>query len=138
LEINEETFRTNQKNQLYYLQYAYARCCQLLNKAQEKKINLNSKNHTLSWNEAERNILKNLLRFSFVLQTIIEENEPHYLIHYLTDLAQDFQTYYQKGEIIIDESKPLKTRQRILLVQGVKKVLKIGLNLAGITAPKRM
>ena len=101
MEINEETFRTNQKNQLYYLQYAYARCCQLLNKAQEKKINLNSKNHTLSWNEAERNILKNLLRFSFVLQTIIEENEPHYLIHYLTDLAQDFQTYYQKGEIII-------------------------------------
>jgi len=78
-----------------------------------------------------------LLRFPLVLQLIVEENKPHHLIYCLADLAQAFQTYYQK-EIIIEEKNLLKTQQRLLLTQGVKETLKIGLNLAGITAPERM
>lgn len=137
LEISEKSFQTEKKDQLYYLQYAHARAHQLLTKAREKGIDLNYESANLPWNEEERNILKTLLRFSFIVQLIIEENKPHYLIHYLTELAQVFQTYYQK-EIIIEITDLPKTQQRILLTQGTKKILKIGLNLAGINAPDRM
>jgi len=81
--------------------------------------------------------LKTLLRFSFVIQLIVEENKPHHLVHYLTELAQTFQTYYQK-EIIIEETNLSKTQQRLLLVLGTKEILKVGLNLAGINAPDQM
>jgi arginyl-tRNA synthetase len=91
----------------------------------------------LLWNEEERNILKTLLRFSFVIQLIIEENKPHHLVHYLTELAQAFQAYYQQ-KIIIEKTDLPKTQQRLLLVQGTKEILKIGLNLAGINTPDRM
>jgi len=77
------------------------------------------------------------LRFFFIIQSIIAENKPHYLIHYLTELAQAFQAYYQK-ETIIEEASLLKTQRRLLLVQATKGILKIGLNLAGISAPDQM
>ena len=81
--------------------------------------------------------MKILLRFSFIIQLTITENKPHHLIHYLTELAQVFQTYYQK-EIIIELTNLSKTQQRLLMIQGTKEILKIGLNLAGISAPDRM
>ena len=137
LEISEKSFQTEKKTQLYYLQYAHARAHQLLVKAQKKGINLDYDNINLTWSEEERNVLKKLLYFFFIIQLIIAENKPHYLIHCLTELAQVFQTYYQK-EVIIEKNNLLKTKQRLLLVQGTKEILKIGLNLAGITAPDRM
>ncbi|RHZ37472.1 arginine--tRNA ligase [endosymbiont GvMRE of Glomus versiforme] len=138
LAINIELLKENkEKTRLYYIQYAHARCHQLLMKAKDKKINLSHENLNLTWDQEERNILKNLLRFSFILQLIIEENKPHHLIYYLGDLAQVFQTYYQK-EIIIEVKDPLKTQQKLFLVQGVKEVLKTGLKLIGIIAPERM
>jgi len=81
--------------------------------------------------------LRSLLRFFFVIQLIIAENKPHHLIHYLTELAQTFQTYYQKVTII-EKNNLAKTQQKLLLVQGTKKILKIGLNLAGIDAPNQI
>lgn len=137
LEISGKSFQTEKKDQLYYLQYAHARAHQLLAKAQEKGIKLDNENANLTWSEEERNILKSLLRFFFVIQLIVTENKPHHLIHYLTELAQTFQAYYQK-EIIIEKNNLAKTQQRLLLVQGTKETLKIGLNLAGIDAPNQM
>lgn len=135
--VSNRSLQETKKDNLYYIQYSHARCHQLLVKAREKKIDLNYQNIDLPWTQEERSILKNLLRFSFVIKLIIEENKPHHLIYYLNDLAQSFQTYYQK-EIIIDETNLLKTQQRILLIKGTKKILKIGLILAGVTAPERM
>ncbi|KLL03049.1 MAG: arginyl-tRNA synthetase [Mycoplasmataceae bacterium CE_OT135] len=138
LAINVELLKENkEKTRLYYTQYAHARCHQLLAKAKERKIDLKHEDLNLPWSQEERNILKNLLRFFFILQLIVEENKPHHLIHYLADLAQVFQVYYQK-EIIIEEKNLPKTQQRLLLAHGVKVILKTGLNLAGINAPERM
>jgi len=72
-----------------------------------------------------------------VIQLIIAENKPHHLVHFLTELAQQFQAYYQK-ENIIDENDLARTEQKILLVKGTKTVLKIGLKLGGISAPNKM
>ncbi|CAI2187046.1 2408_t:CDS:2 [Funneliformis geosporum] len=65
LSINAELLKENkEKTRLYYIQYAYARCHQILKKAQEKGLEkISSKN-------------------------IVEENKPHHLIHYLYELSR--------------------------------------------------
>jgi len=89
LSINAELLKENkEKTRLYYIQYAHARCHQMLNKAQEKDIAKISSNINLLNSQSERMIFNLLIRFSFILENIIEENKPHHLIHYLYELAQ--------------------------------------------------
>jgi len=88
LSINTELLKKNkEKTRLYYIQYAHARCHQIFCKAQEKGINKISSNINLLKEQDERKTLKLLIRFSFVLEIIIEENKPHHLINYLYELA---------------------------------------------------
>ena len=77
------------------------------------------------------------MHFFSLIQLIVEENQPHHLIHYLINLAREFQAYYQK-ETIIQTSSLARTQQKLLVVKGVKKILQTGLELAGITAPEKM
>lgn len=141
LTINKDLLQKEQeKSRLYYLQYAHARCCQLLNKAREKGLNWDEDNkiiNNLNWNSQERKILKNLIRFPLILQLIIEENKPHYLIYYLIELAQEFQFYYQNNTIILERESE-QTKQRILLTKGVKIVIEKGLTLLWLEAPMIM
>ena len=130
--------QSQEKTLLYYIQYAHARCQQLLLKAQKEKIDESwLKVAFLPWKKEERKILKSLLHFFSLIQLIVEENQPHHLIHYLINLAREFQAYYQK-ETIIQTSSLARTQQKLLVVKGVKKILQTGLELAGITAPEKM
>src|SRR5947209_12293589 len=89
LSINTELLKENkEKTRLYYIQYAHARCHQIFQKAQEKGIEKISTNIDLLKEESERKIFNLLIRFSFVLENIIEENKSHHLIHYLYELAR--------------------------------------------------
>jgi len=88
LSINTELLKENkEKTRLYYIQYAHARCHQIFRKSQEKGINKVGSNINLLKEQDERKILKLLIRFSFMLENIIEENKPHHLINYLYELA---------------------------------------------------
>ena len=89
LSINTELLKESQeKTRLYYIQYAHARCHQIFQKAQAKGIAKISSNIDLLTGPSERKIFNLLVRFSLVLEGIIEENKPHSLIHYLYELAQ--------------------------------------------------
>jgi len=77
-----------EKTCLYYIQYAYARCHQILQKAQERGLEKISSNINLLKEEKERKIFNLLIRFSLVLENIIEENKPHHLIYYLYELSR--------------------------------------------------
>ena len=89
LSINTELLRENkEKTRLYYIQYAYARCHQILKKAQEKGLEKISSNIDLLKEAKERKIFNLLIRFSLILENIVEENKPHHLIHYLYELSR--------------------------------------------------
>lgn len=138
LSINTELLRENkEKTRLYYIQYAHARCHQIFQKAQEKGIAKISSNIDLLKEQNERKIFNLLIRFPFVLENIIEENKPHHLVYYLYELSRAWQVYYQSNTILELKSREL-TSQRLLLVKNIKIILKLGLNLTGITAPERM
>ena len=138
LSINTELLKENrEKTRLYYIQYAHARCHQIFQKARERNIEKINSNVNLLKQKNEREIFKLLVKFSFVLENIIEENKPHHLIHYLYKLAQLWQIYYQNSTILEQENQEL-TSQKLLLVKNVQIILKLGLELMGIEAPERM
>ncbi|WNE41128.1 MAG: Arginine--tRNA ligase [Mycoplasmataceae bacterium] len=138
LSINTKLLKENKKKtQLYYIQYAHARCHQIFQKAHEKGMAKISSSIDLLTNQLERKIFNLLIRFTFVLENIIEENKTHHLIHYLYELSHAWQTYYQ-NETILEEKNPELTAQKLLLVKNIQIILKLGLELMGISAPKIM
>ena len=63
--------------------------------------------------------------------------EPQLLTNYLFDLASQFHKYYATCRIIDNENKQL-TQSRIFLIKSVKTIISNGLNILGISCPKRM
>lgn len=135
IKLNINYLKENEKKtKLYYIQYAYARCCQIIERAKKKDI-INS-NKTLekteqTENNIERIIISLIIRFEFILEKIIEEKNPSILVNYLINLSKLWQQYYQKHQII-DRKNLESTLQRISLTKAIKSIIKIGLNLIGI------
>ncbi|MCE8162942.1 MAG: arginine--tRNA ligase [Candidatus Moeniiplasma glomeromycotorum] len=137
--INPQLLKEKQeKTRLYYIQYAHARCHQIFQKAELMNLSHISNQINLL-DETERKIFNLLIRFSFMLEKIVEENKPHHLVYYLYELAQVWQSYYQKKTVpILDPHKPELTSQKLLLVKNIQIILQLGLNLMGIKAPSAM
>jgi len=122
----------NKNNPVYYIQYAHARIEKILNETknyQSHKYDLESLD-----NELEQNIISTLLDFNEVCEKTINGLQPHIMTHYLQKLAQDFHSYYANVKILIDEIDYSK----IYLIAAIQKVLKCGLDLLNINAPKGM
>jgi len=122
----------NKNNPVYYIQYAHARIEKILNETknyQSHKYDLESLD-----NELEQNIISTLLDFNEVCEKTIMGLQPHMMTHYLQKLAQDFHSYYANVKILTDEIDYSK----IYLIAAIQKVLKCGLDLLNINAPKEM
>ena len=129
--------QTNE-NPLYYVQYAHARIASIFEKAKDiidvDKIN-SFKNYKLSDND--RKILKKIFWFEKILNQSLKDLSPHHITTYLIELAGDFHSYYEKNRII-DEKDTITTSARLLILKGIKKTLKKGLDIIGVTAPQKM
>ena len=127
-------------NPVYYVQYAHARICSLIQKAREKNINIE---HDLDEllpllnTEEDMAILKHLDQFSDILNTCARTLSPHHLSYYLQELAGLLHRYYTVHPVLNAESH-LLIQARIVLFQAVAQVLKNGLTLLGVSAPQRM
>ncbi len=58
------------------------------------------------------------------------------MTHYVRDLANDFHTYYNAHQFLV-EDEALRDG-RIKLILAVRQVLRNGLNLLGVSAPEKM
>lgn len=133
------TAKTNE-NPVFYVQYAHARICSVLRQLDEKNwerdLNLGMKSLTLLTASYEVTLLTTLSRYSEVLEKAALNHEPHQLIHYLRALANDFHTYYNAHQFLVDEVS--LRNARLNLITAIKQVLSNGLNLLGIHSPEAM
>ena len=134
LELAEEE---SEKNPVFYLQYAHARICSVLDKAEEVGFaHDDDADLSLLTHEDESALIKELLRFPRELQNAADNRAPHFVPNYLRDVATAFSQFYDNCRIIGEEDALASARMRLAL--AAKTVLKNGLTVLGIDAPRQM
>ena len=134
LELAEEE---SEKNPVFYLQYAHARICSVLDRAEEVDFSHDEDaDLTLLTHEDEIALIKELLRFPQELQNAADARAPHFVPNYLRDVATAFSQFYDNCRIIGEEQELASARMRLAL--AAKTVLKNGLTVLGISAPRQM
>ena len=123
-------------NPVYYIQYAHARICAVLNQAKMKPEDLQNFDEALLTSTHEHQLIKRLSEFPEIISLSASETSPHYIATFLKDLAADFHSYYNANKFLSD-NKALQNA-RLALIGATKIVIKNGLQLLGISAPEKM
>ncbi len=133
----------SEKNPVYYVQYAYARICSILRKAQEDGVlplgrdwsptKVGTPKLTYS---SELDLIKQLIRLPEIIEDIAKDYQVQRLPQYALDLVRAFHKFYEECRVI-SEDKNL-TQARLGLVKATQIVLKNILDLMGLSAPEKM
>ncbi len=127
-------------NPVYYIQYAHARVCSVFRQLAEKGLQWDSAagaGAVARLTEAhETALLISLSRYPDVVEAAAVNHEPHQLAHYLRELANDFHTYYNAHQFLVEE--PALRNARLNLIQATRQVVANGLGLLGVSAPQSM
>ncbi|MBX2991862.1 MAG: arginine--tRNA ligase [Bacteroidetes bacterium] len=125
------------ENPVYYLQYAHARICSIMRKAEEEgKKGATSPNLDLLKEQEELELIKMLLEFPETVEYCAETFEIHRLAEYLQDVATAFHKFYHNCRVVSEDSD--LTHARLALCDATKAVLRNGFAVLGISAPEKM
>ena len=116
-----------------YVQYTHARINSILDRGNFEPVSIEE---NLLKEESEINLLRLIYNFSNVVIDAHEKYEPYFITRHITEVAKEFNKYYNSTQILVEDSK-LK-EQRLMLAYAVKTVIKAGLGLLGIEAPNKM
>ena len=129
--------KESDENPVFYLQYAYARICNILKFFNENEnIELKKTNFNLLTEKEEINLMKNLNCFDEIIIDSLNTLEPQTIANYLQQLATSFHKFYANHRVI-NSNKEL-TNSRIKLILSTKIVLENGLDILGISHPQKM
>ncbi len=129
------------ENPVFYIQYAYARICSIIEKARMKNIVLDTQtesqiNLALLTEKEELELIKKLASFRRVVERSALQWKPCLIAAYLHDLAAIFHKYYTEHKVIGEDQS--LSEARLYLICSAKIVLENALALLGIQAPERM
>ena len=116
-----------------FIQYTYARI-QSLVRNYSAKFNLPN---NISISPKEKDIIKNLLDFSNIIDEAAKSFSPAVVANYVYELVKAFNNYYQHTPILKAESEDL-IKFRLALSIKVGEVIKCSMKLLGIDVPQRM
>jgi arginyl-tRNA synthetase len=127
-------------NPVYYIQYAHARVASVLRQLAAKGYTLDVQRGLASLEllvtPHEAALLTALARYPELIQLAGANRAPHALVHYLRDLANNFHTWYNAEQFIV-EDEGLRNA-RLALALAVQQVVRNGLALLGVSAPETM
>ncbi|MBL1141944.1 MAG: arginine--tRNA ligase [Proteobacteria bacterium] len=127
-------------NPVYYIQYAHARICSVFRQIPEKGYTYKQeealKDLSVLTEPQEIKLLSVLARYPEVIENAAQAYEPHQLVYYLKDLANDFHSYYNTSQFLIDNNEIRNAR--LVLIVAIKQVIKNTLSLIGVSSPEEM
>ena len=125
------------KNPVFYLQYAYARICNIIRYGENQGFKFSEKfDPTLLNESSEIKLLKLMSNFPTMMETALETLEPQTIAIYLQDLASSFHKFYGNCKVITDDEE--LSQSRLGLINGAKIIISIGLSILGVSAPEKM
>ena len=123
-------------NPVYYIQYAHARICSVLEQWGGDVAALQDAELDPLTTEHELALLQRLAEFPEVVENAARELAPHIVAYYLKDLAGDLHSYYNAQQFLVENEKVKLAR--LALITATRQVLRTGLNLLGVSAPETM
>ena len=127
-------------NPVYYIQYAHARICSVFRQMNEKGYTFfqSKKLSDLSTltEDHEIKLLRSLAKYPDVIENAAVSFEPHQLAYYLKDLANDFHTYYNVNQFLVEDD--LIRNARLSLIDATRQVIRNGLLQLGVSSPEEM
>ncbi|CAG4891432.1 arginine--tRNA ligase [Paraburkholderia saeva] len=134
--------KQSDENPVYYVQYAHARICSVLN---EWKSRYNADEAILPATDlsplvTERSLalLQKIAEFPDMLEHAANELAPHAVAFYLRDLAGEFHSFYndRAERVLVDDEAARNARAALLA--ATRQVLANGLATIGVSAPDKM
>ena len=126
-------------NPVYYVQYAHARICSILRRAQEQGIALTTPS-TEALNrldsEEEKELIVHLSALTDEIITAAKQYDPARITHYVIDLATLFHKFYNAQRVMCDDEELMQAR--LYLCTAVKNTIKNILTMLKIEAPEQM
>lgn len=123
-------------NPVYYIQYAHARICSVLNQWAGDIATLNNVNLAPLTSQNETALMQKLGEFPEVVSTACKHLAPHSIANYLKELASDLHSYYNDTKFLVDDAETKLAR--LALISATRVVLRNGLDLLGVSAPEKM
>ena len=111
-----------------YLQYAHARARGILAKSEQAVA------FPKELFDEDRALVRKLSEYTEAVNRATESLEPHHICTYLFELAQEFNRYYEKNQVVGSD----KEAHRVGIVAVYADILKAGLTILGIAAPERL
>ena len=124
------------ENPVYYIQYAHARICSVINNAGMPAADVAQADAALLTAPTEFALMQRLAEFPQVVALAAQDLSPHHIAFWLRDCASDFHAWYNAERVLVDDTAVKLARLR--LAATTRQVLANGLALLGVSAPERM
>ena len=122
------------ENPVYYVQYAHARACSILERAAREGQEAGGKPASL--HPSERALVRRLLEFPDEVAEAAARRAPHRIATWALASAQDFSAFYRDCPVV--GAEPDVAAFRLELCAATRDVLARALDLLGVTAPESM
>ena len=132
--------KQSSENPVYYVQYAHARICSIIRKAEEQGVVLKSPesiNLDLLSSDEERELISHLSKLTGEIVSAAKQYDPAKITHYIIDLATLFHKFYNAKRVMLDDDEELM-QARLCLCTAVKDTIKNILSMLKIEAPESM
>ena len=125
-------------NPVYYIQYAHARICRVFEGLEGQPFDeQRGLDHLTSLaTQEELDLATAIGRFPEVVCKAADSLEAHLICYYLQDIAADFHRWYNGTRLLVDDMDVRDAR--LALAKAVQTVIRNGLDLLGVSAPRSM
>ena len=123
-------------NPVYYVQYAHARVCSVLNQWDGDTRELAQADLGALSSERELALAAKLAAFPEVIENAARDQAPHAIAFWLRELAAEFHAWYNAERLLVDDA--VQKHARLALAVAVRQVICNGLHILGVSAPETM
>ena len=144
----DKVMEQTKENPVFYVQYAHARICSVMRKAQLAGVAvedavLQAADLAGLTDAAELTLAAKLAEFPRLIEIAARSNEPHRIAFYLYDLASEFHALWNKGNEqpelrFLQEGNLATSQAKIALIRATAVVISNGLGILGVQPAKEM